>query len=96
MKKYIMGLKCNHKKTVLGMAFAAGLAFIFPPYIIKYKGIIVDSGYGFIFALPTMGRGRVHSTVNISTLLVEILAILVVGGLIYFALSKGQERKSNE
>lgn len=68
--------------TILCTACAIGLAFLFPPYITKWKGTIVDAGYGFIFDLPL--NGRAYPTVNIPTLLVEILVILIIGGLIYF------------
>lgn len=67
--------------TILCTACTIGLAFLFPPIVKTWRGVIVSSGYGFIFDLP---NDRLCSTVNVPTMLVEILVILIIGGLIYF------------
>ncbi len=65
------------------------LIFLFPPYVIRVGQSgkhIGESGYGCIFALPRSERWRIAPTVNVSFMLAQIFGVLVVGGIIWFAL----------
>ena len=68
------------KKIMLGMAALIVAALIFPPYKIYGLGTsslaIIDTGYAVIIALPD------KATIDILTLLVEWIAICLVGFLL--------------
>jgi hypothetical protein len=82
------------QKTVLFCtAVVVGLMVLLPPYVVmNYKQVVIKSGYGFLFYLPqyvsTTSKAVIPATVNVATLLIQILAVLVVGGLVYSALKK--------
>lgn len=75
-----------------------GIMVIFPPYVVKDGGRLLESGYGYLFGLPgcsiTRGSGMtaildyVPAVVNVSTLFIQIIGALIVGGLVWFALKK--------
>ncbi len=68
------------KKIMLGMAALIVSALIFPPYKIYGIGAsslaIIDTGYALIVALPD------KASIDILTLLVEWIAICLVGVLL--------------
>ena len=70
--------------------FIVDLMGIFPPYIVKnYKQVVIKSGYGFILDLPVYiskkSSAVIPATINISTFLVQIFAVLVVTSLLCIA-----------
>ncbi len=52
----------------------------------KLSGNQIESGYGVIFDLPS--RVFAYSTVNVPLLLAQLFGVLVVGGIIWFALKE--------
>lgn len=84
----------KQKTVLLCTAVVVGLMVLFPPYVVmKYKQVVIKSGYGFLFDLPpyvsATSTAVIPATVNVATLLIQIFAVLVVGGLVYLALKKG-------
>jgi hypothetical protein len=80
----------NQKQRIVLLIMAALiiLFFLFPPYVMRGKlsGHQIESGFGFIFALPS--RVYAYSTVNVPLLLAQIFGVLVVGGIIWFVLKE--------
>jgi len=76
----------KQRKVLFIMAAFIILMFWFPPYMMRaaLSGKQVGSGYGFIFTLPS--SSFIYSTVNVPLLLAQIFGVLVVGGIIWFAL----------
>jgi len=88
----------NQKQKVVLLCTAAAVVImiLFPPYVVmNSRQVVVKAGYGFLLDLPSyipknvIGRSRSHATVNVPTLLVQILGALIVGGLISIVLKKG-------
>ncbi|MEO1897741.1 MAG: hypothetical protein ABGX36_08020 [Cycloclasticus sp.] len=65
-----------------------GLIVAFPPYVVT-RGIHVnsidESGYDFIFALPS------RATVNVSTLFAEMVGVLIIGAILFFVAKENNE-----
>ena len=79
----------KQRKVFFVMAALIILMFLFPPYVIRggeSGNLVFKSGYGCILALPHGGDYRFAATVNVSLLLAQIFGVLVVGGIIWFAL----------
>lgn len=58
--------------------------FLFPPYHLYIEGHVFDSGYAFLFKLPT--NGQISSTINISTLGIQWIGVLICSAISYFIL----------
>jgi len=68
------------------MAVVIALMIIFPPYeIIGFRQITIEVGYGFLLDLPV--HGVIAASVNVKTLLMQIVGVFSVGGLVFFASS---------
>jgi hypothetical protein len=82
----------KQKSTLISTAAVVGIMILFPPYIIKnFKQAIIQTGYGFLFQLPVhAGSYKLPATVNVATLLIQIIAVLVIGVLIYFSFRETQ------
>lgn len=88
----------NRKQKTVLLCTAAIIAImvLFPPYVVKnYRGVVIRSGYGFLFDLPPyiqetsyVENPAIPATLNIPTLLIEVMGALIVGGLIHFAFRK--------
>jgi hypothetical protein len=63
---------------------------LFPPYQISRNGIVFNMGYDWLFSPPE--RGNIVAAVNVSMLLVEWLASLIIGSLA-FMLTKYQHKE---
>lgn len=63
------------------------LMLIFPPYVIREGGKVIDAGYAFFLKMPNLGL-IYYSTVNSDTLSIQIFGILAITGLLYFAFGK--------
>jgi hypothetical protein len=76
----------KQRKVLFIMAAFIILMFWFPPYVMRgiFSGNQIESGYGFIFALPS--HTLAYSTVNVPLLLAQIFGVLLVGGIIWLAL----------
>jgi hypothetical protein len=67
---------------------------VFPPYmVVNGYHVITMSGYGFLFN-PHLytDKGIAPASVNTSTLLAQIVGILIVGTLLFFALRYNKSR----
>jgi hypothetical protein len=83
----------SYTNLTVKLARKSVLMVIFPPYIVKsYNQVVIKSGYGFIFNLPPFISGRtvIPSTINVSSLFIQMLAALIVGGLIFIVFKKRQ------
>lgn len=94
----------KQKITLFCMAAIIGAMILYPPYIVKnYRQMIIKSGYAFLFDLPPhesvssdvtnmfhdlMPPTLIPATVNIATLFMQIIGVLIVGGLAFIALKK--------
>lgn len=88
----------SQKRVVHVTAIAVALMVLFPPYEVKnYMGVKIMAGYGFLFDLPAYSSpfgGMIPSSVDIKTLLVQILGVVTVGGLLFF--TRKNPSKPNE
>jgi hypothetical protein len=89
----------NHKQksVLIIIAIIIGLMILFPPYVAKnYKQVVIKSGYAFIFNFPpyvsTKSDVMIPSTINASTLFIQIIALLIIGSLV-FAVLKTEKNK---
>lgn len=81
------------KRILLITAGIIAAMIIFPPYaVFNYKHIVIMSGYGLIFDLPSYLN--LPASVNVATLLAQIVGVLVVGVLVYFAFRDEQQIES--
>ncbi len=85
----------KQKITLLSTAVIIAIMLVFPPYeVLNYNKVIIKSGYAFILNLPPYicPDDIVYASIKCSTLLTQIIGVLIIGGLIYFAF-KEQEFK---
>lgn len=85
----------RQRLVLFGTAGAIALMVLFPPYVVlNYLQVAVQSGYGFLFALPTYTSqtATIAATVNFPVLIAQILAALVVSALLYMALGDEKRR----
>lgn len=66
----------RQRKTLIIAAVVTVLMLVFPPWEIALPGATLDKGYSFILLKPTRA-----SSVNLSQLLVQWLAVWVVTGI---------------
>ena len=81
----------EQKWILLCTAGLIAIMMIFPPYtVVNARHVVIKAGYGFIFDLPpyVSGTSILPASVNIATLLAQIVGVLVVGGLVYFAFKR--------
>lgn len=57
----------------------------FPPYVRIYKGNVLDSGFTFIFDLPS------RATVNVSMLFAEMIGVLIIGAILFYTAKENNE-----
>ncbi len=69
------------------MAVLVFIMVLYPPYVVEFNNVILDTGYGYIFDMPQYVTGRIEvpSKVNVPNLAVQVIGVLIVGGLVYFA-----------
>lgn len=77
------------RKVLVGTAVVVAAMVLFPPYqITNYQGATIRAGYAFLFDLPeyvsSMG-GKIASSVNAETLLLQIFGAIVASVLIFLA-----------
>lgn len=69
-------------------SIAVLLMVLFPPYVTRYRGESLTSGYAFIFSLPKSIpglEGEFSPAVNAAALVVQIAGIAVAGLLAFWA-----------
>ena len=67
---------------------------VYPPFQLSLRnGVIFNMGYGWLFEPPR--RGAIAAIVNVSMLLIQWFAVLVVGCLAFF-LAKNQSKRLSE
>lgn len=71
-----------HKFVVIAAGIAIFGMLLFPPYYIVGRDANINMGYGFIFNPPK--RGIYTATVNTGMLIVQWLAVLLIGGIVLF------------
>ena len=93
----------DRQRTVLiCTAVAITSMALYPPYIAKnYQQAVIKSGYGFVFDLPPYvsssdSKVVIKSTVDTSTLYVQLAGALIVGGLLYLALGSQPSDRSEQ
>lgn len=79
----------RQKIILLTMAVCIFLMLIFPPFHSEWNGKIANKGYNFIFSPPK--QGYISSTVNIGLLVVQWIAVLLLGGL-YLIVFSGEKK----
>lgn len=86
------------QRTILRVAaVAVALMVVFPPYIVENNnGVTIMAGYGFLFDLPSyitnFGRA-IPSSVNVKTLVVQVVGAVVVCGLAFLATKQEKTKK---
>lgn len=77
----------NQKQQKLSkiICVIVGLIVSFPPYVLVYKGNVIRSGFSFIFDLPS------RATVNVSMLFAEMIGVLIIGGILFYAAKEDKE-----
>ncbi|NLD38801.1 MAG: RDD family protein [Desulfatiglans sp.] len=75
----------NYKqKIILSVMIAAiFLMLLFPPFHVIIKGTTLNKGYGLLFS-PPKHADNLYASVNIGMLIVQWLAVLILGGLSLF------------
>jgi len=79
----------TQKMVLLVTAAVVAVMVMFPPYeVVNYNHVTIMAGYGFLLDLPSYvmeGGRQMPSSVNVKTLLAQILGAIVVGGLVFLA-----------
>ena len=72
----------NQQKALIGTIVAIVAMLLYPPYNrLISDGKVLNDGYSWIFDAPTR-----FSTVNVSLLLVQWVAVAITGAVLYFVL----------
>lgn len=82
----------NRKQRIVLFLTAVALiiAFSYPPFqLITARGSVLNLGYGFLFD-PPMYSSTHAGSVNVSLLAIELLAILIVGGILTLTFKDAQ------
>jgi len=77
------------KIIIILLALIIFFMLIFPPFQLKSANLTINKGYAFLFNPPNL------ATVNIGMLLIQWIAVLLIGTLAFF-LAKGQNRRSRD
>lgn len=65
-------------------AVALLVVLLFPPYVHRFRdGVYLGAGFHSLFVAP-LYNGNYPAVVNSALLTIELLAVLVIGGLIFF------------
>jgi hypothetical protein len=75
----------KQKKVLYITAAVIALMVLFPPCKYKFPYGIKTSGYHFLLNMPG------YAVMDIQTLAVQVIAALIVGGLVYVAVGKGSK-----
>jgi uncharacterized ion transporter superfamily protein YfcC len=71
----------KQRKILLICVFAIIVMLLFPPFHLQYRdGAVFNKGYNFLFSPPDP-----RATVNVSTLLIQFLAVALIGGILFLA-----------
>lgn len=84
-------MNLSQKLILFATAIIVALMTIFPPYEIVLSGQRLNSGYAFLFHLPSTVagyEGYFSAKVDVQTLLVQIFATIVVCVLLLYATKK--------
>lgn len=79
------------RKILFCMAIGATISCLMPPWVVRHKGGAVDAGYHFIANPPK--RGSNSASIDLSRLLVQCIAIGLLGGAGILALSFKSRRE---
>ncbi len=83
------------QKIIIAIAGLLIIAImLFPPYTIKYKGIIISSGYKFLFAFSKISRSLDYS-INITMLIIQSILVLVIAGIAFIFAKDNKNKKQN-
>ena len=75
-------MNSNQRKVLIGVIVAIVAMLLYPPYhILRSAGIVHNAGYSWIFDAPSR-----FSTVNVSLLSIQCVAVAFVGAILYFVL----------
>jgi len=73
----------NQRRVLIAVIVVIAAMLAFPPYeFAGPNGVVYNEGYGWLFDPPEVGVSR--AAVNVLMLLVQWLAVLIVGGLAFF------------
>ena len=76
----------NHQKLLIASAAIIILMLLFPPFqFYMENGALLNMGYGFLFDPPELSE-RAVATVNIGMLLVQWVAVILVGAILWFVI----------
>ena len=82
----------TQKKILIFSAAFIVVLTIFPPFIYKLRpGMIENAGYSLFF-LPPKGDYYIKPVINVSVLLIEYLAVVIVGCLLTFAFKEKKDK----
>jgi hypothetical protein len=85
-------LNKNQKRTLMAVIVLILVMFLFPPFqAVLPNGVVHNMGYQWIFHPPM--KGLIPAVVNVPMLLLQLLGVLLVGGLVFF-LTKNQSPTS--
>ena len=84
----------NQKWVLVAIITIIVAMLLYPPFQLSLRnGVIYNMGYGWLFEPPR--RGAIAAIVNVSMLLIQWFAVLVVGCLAFF-LAKNQSKRLSE
>lgn len=70
----------KRQRTILyASVYAIGATALFPPFAFQANAGMLNEGYSFLLSPPVSA-----ATVNVSTLLMEWLAVVLIGGALWF------------
>lgn len=80
----------RQKITLVATAAIVLLMVLFPPYRIVLRGVVQRTRYGFLLLIPeipsTPNFAGAHGEIDVTTLVVQVLGVLIIAGLVCFAL----------
>lgn len=76
-------MNTDQKRVLLAVLVAVGVTFLYPPFqVIGAKGTVLYMGYAWLFAPPW--RAGIYASVNSTMLLLEWMAIIIIGAIAFF------------
>lgn len=74
----------KYRLVVLAALIVITLMCLIPPWVVKWRGVVAERKYGFIFWPPHMGEFM--GEIDIARLLMQMVVVIGIAFIVYYAL----------